>query len=222
MLFVIADADVDAAACQLHGDLVDRGVAVVVGEEYLGLDDLRSVDTLLDSHGVRLVAGQEGDVDILQVGHLGDVLRVASDVDAETVEGEYVAVVTALGVVLLAPWGGVIGWYGLDDDVGSVFDSFAVAHDESVSEVSEDSLVHVDACGWGADLMDGSTVEVVLVLVGDEDDVGLGEGGVVGLRLEPHANGVYLDLSAVVVDLDAGVLDAGDGDFRASGMILCS
>ena len=64
--------------------------------------------------------------------------------------------------------------------------------------------------------MDGGTVEVVLVLVGDEDDVGLGEGGVVGLGLEPVAHGVYLDLDTVVVDLDTGVLDAGDSDLLAA------
>ena len=50
VLFVVADADVDAAACELHGDPVDGRVAVVVGEEHLGLDDLRSVDTLFDGH----------------------------------------------------------------------------------------------------------------------------------------------------------------------------
>ena len=216
VLFVVADADVDAAACELHGDPVDGRVAVVVGEEHLGLDDLRSVDTLFDGHRVGLVAGQESHVDVLDVSHLRDVLCVAGNVDAEAVEGEDIAVVTSFGMELLAAWGGVVGWHRIDEDVGGVFALFAVLHDESVLEVSEDGLIDVDARGRGADLVDGGTVEVVFMLVGDEDDVSLGEGGVVGLRLEPMAHGVYLDLDAVEIDLHAGVLDAGDGDFLAA------
>ena len=227
VLFVVADADVDAAACELHGDPVDGRVAVVVGEEHLGLDDLRSVDTLFDGHRVGLVAGQESHVDVLDVSHLRDVLCVAGNVDAEAVEGEDIAVVTSFGMELLAARGGVIGWHCVDEDVGGVFALFAVLHNESVLEVSEDGLIDVDARGRGADLVDGGTVEVVFMLVGDKDDVSLGEGGVVGLRLEPMANGVYLDLDAVVVDLKAGVLDAGDGDLLTAlggelvGLPLC-
>ena len=35
-LFVVADADIDAAATQFHDSLGDRRLTVVVGEEYLG------------------------------------------------------------------------------------------------------------------------------------------------------------------------------------------
>ena len=105
VLLVVSDADVDAAAEEFHTDLTDGALVVVVGEEYLGFDNLRCVDHLIDRHRVALVAGQEGDIDVLQVGHLGDVLRVSCDIDAQTVEGEHVAVVTALGVELL-----MIGW----------------------------------------------------------------------------------------------------------------
>ncbi len=226
-LFVVANADVDTATGECHGDLVDGCVVVVVGEEHLGFDDLRGIDTLIYGHGVGLVAGQEGDVDVLQLCHLRDVLGVAGDVDAEAVEGEHVAVVTSFGVELLVFGCRVVGRYCLDDDVGSVFAYVAVLHHESVAEVSEYGLVYVDTRGRRTDLVDGSTVEVVFMLMGDEDDVGLGECGIVGLGLEPHAYGVYFDLDAVVVDLHAGVLDAGDGDFLTAlggefvGLQLC-
>ena len=43
-------------------------VVIMVGEQHLGLDGLRGIDGLLHCHRVGLVAGQEGDIDILQVG----------------------------------------------------------------------------------------------------------------------------------------------------------
>ena len=215
-VFVVSDADINAAAVKFHVDLVDRGVVVMIGEEHLGLDDLGNLDHLVYSHRVGLVAGQEGHVDILDVCHLGDVLGVASNVDAEAVEGEDIAVVTTLRVILLMSGCGVIGWHRLDGDVLCIFAFFTVRHHQSVAEVSVDGLIYVDARGRCANLMDGSTVEMILVLVGDEDDVSLGEGGIVGLGLEPHAHGVYLDLYTVVVDLHTGVLDARDGHFLAA------
>ena len=116
----------------------------MVGEEDLRLNDPCSVDTLIDGHRVGLVTGQEGNVDILQVGHLGDILRIASDVDAQTVEGEDIAVVASLGVELLMVGRGIIGRHGLDGDIGGILNLITVAHHDSVLEVSEDGLVHVD------------------------------------------------------------------------------
>ena len=213
VLLVVSDADVDAAAEEFHTDLTDGALVVVVGEEYLGFDDLRCVDHLIDRHRVGLVAGQEGDIDVLQIGHLGDVLSIACDIDAQTVEGEHITVVASLGMEVAIGRGGVIGRHSLDGDVGRVSAYIAVLHDEAILKVSVDGLVHIDAGSRGAYLVDGSTVEVVLVLVGDKDDVGLGECGVVGLRLEPRTHGVDLDFDAVEIDFHAGVLDAGDGHF---------
>ena len=138
----------------------------MVGEQHFRLDDSRCVDTLIDGHRVGLVARQEGDVDILQVGHLGDVLRIAGDVDAQTVEGEDITVVTPLGVELLMVGCRVVGRHGLDGDISGILYLVAVTHHESVLKVSEDGLVHVDRRGWSAYLVDGLTVEVILVLVG--------------------------------------------------------
>ena len=116
----------------------------MVGEENLRLNDPCSVDTLMDSHCVGLVTRQEGNVDILQVGHLGDILRIASDVDAQPVEGEDIAVVASLGVELLMVGCRVVGRHGLDGDIGGILNLITVAHHDSALEVSEDGLVHVD------------------------------------------------------------------------------
>lgn len=96
----MAYPDVDAG--QLSGDAADVGLAVMVGEEHLGIHHLGGMHELVRGHGEGLVAGQEGDVDadLLEVGHLGNVLGVAGDVDAQAVEGEDIAVVAPLGVEL--------------------------------------------------------------------------------------------------------------------------
>ena len=191
-------------------------VVIVVGEEYLRLDDLCRLDTLVYRHRVRLVTGQEGDVDILEVGHLWDILRITSDVDSQAVEGEDIAVVAAFGMELCVIRGGVIGWYCFDADIIRILYFVAIAHHQSVLEVSEDSLIYVDRSSRRTDLVDSLTVEVILVLVGDEYDVGLWEGGIVGLGLQPHAYGIHLDLHTIVVDFHTGMLDASDGYFLAA------
>ena len=213
---VVADADVDAAAGKFHNGLGDGRLAVVIGEEYLGRDGPCGLHQLIDSHRVGLVARQEGDVDILQVGHLGDVLCVAGDVDAQSVEAEDITVVASLRMELSAALAVVIGRYGLDGDILTIGDAVAVLQREAVAEHVIDGRIGIDRCGRRADAGDGLALEVVLVLMGDEDDVGLGELGVVGDWCDAGAHRVDLDLRAVVVDFDTGVLDACDGDFLAA------
>ena len=174
-LLVVANQDFDAFPGEQRGEFVGRCVVVVIGEEHLGFDDLRGVGCLFDGHRIGLVAGQEGDGDVLDIGHLGDVLRVACDVDAHAVEGEDIAVVTTLGVELFASWGGVVGWYGLDGDVVGDLHLVAVLQCLSAAEHLMDGGVEVDLRGGLRQLRDGVAVEVVVMLVGDEDDVGLGE-----------------------------------------------
>ena len=70
----------------------------MVGDEDLGAEGEGGGGGLFGRHGVGEVAGEEGEVDIAEGGHLGDVFGVAGDVDAEAAEGEDVAVVAALGV----------------------------------------------------------------------------------------------------------------------------
>ena len=110
----------------------------------------------------------------------------------------------------------VIGRYSLDADVIGILHLVAISHDQPVLEMSEHSLVHVYGCGRCAYLVDGFAIEVILVFVGDEDDVCLGEGGIVSLWFQPHANGVHLNFHTVVVDFHTGVLDARDGYFLSA------
>ena len=93
------------------------GLAKVVGEQHLRFDGLRRIDELLHRHRIGLVAGEEGDVDVFDVSHLGDVLGVTSDVDPQPVKGEDEAIVAPFGVELLVVWGGVVGRDSLNGDV---------------------------------------------------------------------------------------------------------
>ena len=202
-------------------------LTVMIGEEYTRLDDTGSTLQLVCSHRIGLVAGQEGNVDVFYIGHLGDVLSVACNVDTHAVEGEDIAVVTTLGMELFAPRGGVVGRYGLDGDVVGNFHLVAVLERLSAAEHLMDGGVEENLGGGLAQLRDGVAVEVVVVLVGDEDDVGLGELRVVGLGLHALADGIDLDLHAVVVDLDTGMLDACEAYFLTTiggelvGLLLC-
>ncbi len=215
ILLVIPDADVDTTARQFHDNLGDGRLTVMIGEEYLRLDRFRCLYQLVDCHCEWLVAGQEGDVDILDGLHLGDVLCVASNIDAQTVERKDITIVATLGMILCTAFRVVIGGYGLDFDIGGIDDAVAILQGNAVAEHVIDGHVRIDAGGRGAHAGDGLAVEMILMLMGDEDDVGLRELVVVGSGLYSEAYGVNLDLRAVVVDLDTGVLDARERDFLA-------
>ncbi len=194
------------------GDLPDRRLAVVVREQHLGPDGLRGRGGLFRRHRVGLVHGQERDVDVLHVRHLRDVLGVAGDVDPKPAEIEDVAVVAPLWVELLAARGRVVGGDGLDGDVLAEVRVFAVRKRDSGTEHPADGGVGVDGGAVLAERGDGGRVEVVEVLVRDEDEVRFRERRVVGRRLALRADGVDLDLEPVVLDADAGVLDAREDD----------
>ena len=117
---------------------------------------------------------------------------------------------------LRAPLRVVVGRHGLDLDVRGILDAVAVLQGYAVTEHIVDRRIRIDAGGRCAYTGDGLTVEVVLVLVGDEDDVGLGELVVVRRGLYTEAHRVYLYLRPVVVDSDTGVLDARECHFLAA------
>ena len=188
----------------------------MVGEEHLRRDGAGSLYQLVDSHRVGLVARQESDVDVLQVGHLRDVLCVASNVDAQSVEGEDIAVVASLWVELGVALGVVIGWHGLDGDVLTVGDAVAVFQREAVTEHVVHGCIGVGRCGRRAEAGDGLAFEVVLMLMGDEDDIGLWELVVVCDWCDTGTHGVDLDLRTVIIDFETGVLDARDSYFLAA------
>jgi predicted DNA-binding protein (MmcQ/YjbR family) len=51
----------------------------MIGEQHLRLYHFCSFDQLLRRHRIRLVARQEGNVDVLDVSHFWNVLRITSD-----------------------------------------------------------------------------------------------------------------------------------------------
>ena len=215
---VVADADVDVVVLQQSGDDGDVGLAVVVGEDDAGADDARGADELLGRHGVGLVAGQEGDVDadVVELFHLGDVLGVAGDVDVEAVDGEDEAVVAPLGMELGASLGVVVGGHGLDVEVVGQLQVVAVGHHFALAELVGAALVGNEARLLIGEQPDGLGVEVVAMLVGDEDVVGLGQGGKVDGTLAQLAHGVDLDFLAVVFDADAAVHEGVETDGLAA------
>ena len=188
----------------------------MVGEKDLRVYSLRGFGGLLRRHGVGLVAGQEGHVDVLDILHLVDVFGIAGDVDPQSVDGEDVAVVAALGVELLPALGRVVGGNGLDFDLFANCLSFAVGKRRASAVELLDRGVQVDLCPLFLEGVYGVLVIVVEVLVGDEDQVRLGEFRVVGRRIHFLAYRVDMDLFSVVLNAHGGVLDGGDGDVFAT------
>lgn len=188
----------------------------MVGEKHLRLDDLRCIHQLVDSHRVRLVTGQKGDVDVLDVGHLRNVLCVTGDIDTQTVEREDISIVTTLRMELCVAFRIIVCRHGFDLDVGGIYDAVAVFQWNAVAEHVIDSSIRIDAGGRCSYTGDGLAVEMILVLMGDEDDVGLGELIVVGCGLYAKAYRVNLDLCTVVVDFNTGMFDACECDLLAT------
>ena len=206
----MSNPHVDAVGFEEVGQGGDVGLSVVVGEEDAGTDEAGGTEELVGCHGVGLVAGEKGDVDVVEVCHLGDVLGVAGNVDAEAVEGEDVAVVASFGMELEMPFGDVVGRNGFDGDEVGEGEAVAVVEDVATTCHVGTTLVGDEACVGGRKLLDGLLVEVVAMLVGDKDVVCLRIGGVVGGAAAQLANGVNLDFLAVEDDADAGVHEGVD------------
>ena len=174
-LLVVADADVDAAAVKQFHHLLDVGLAVVVGEQHDRLNHHGGMRALLGRHRVGQIARQEGHVDVLDGVHLGVVLGVAGDVDAHALDGEYEAVVTALGVELQFFGRNVEGRNGVNRPAVGQFKDVAIGHHLTLA--AKDLV----AAGIGdehstllAQLVDSHRVKVVKVLVGHQDIISLG------------------------------------------------
>ena len=88
----------------------------MIWEQHLRLDGSRSLNQLFWCHRVGLVARQECDVDVLDVLHLRNVLRITGDIDSQPVNGQYVAIVATFRMELCTTLRGVIGRYGFNLD----------------------------------------------------------------------------------------------------------
>ena len=126
--FVMSNPNLNAVVLQQCRDAAHIRLPVMVGEQHFRLDYLCRIDQLLHRHSVRLVAGEEGNVNVLDVGHFWDVLGVASDIDSQPVEGKDEAVVASLGVELQVTFGGVVGRQCLNNEIISQFEGVAVNH----------------------------------------------------------------------------------------------
>ena len=113
----MSDSDVDAVTIELSSYSTYIRFTIVIWEQHLGLDGPRCLNQLLRWHRVGLVARQESDVDILDILHLRNVLRITGDIDSQPVNGQYVAIVATFRMELCTTLRGVIGRYGfhLDD-----------------------------------------------------------------------------------------------------------
>ena len=217
LLFVVADADIDAVGLQQGGEAADVRLSVVIGEQHLGLDDAGGTHQLVRRHRVGLVAGQESNVDVLDVLHLGNVLRVARNIDAQAVKRQDVAVVTPFGMILLAALRRVVGGHHLQARLLSGPVVIAVAHCIAAA-VELNTAVVGDEIGLRmAQQANGLRVEVVAVLVGHQDGVGLGHRRVVDRAVAQLCHGVDVDLPSVVLNTDAGVDEGMEGHGPSAG-----
>ncbi len=70
---------------------------------------------LIDGHRIGLVDGQERRVDVVQCQYFGRIFRIASDIDAQTGDGEYVsAILTLFGMEVGMSLRSVVCGNGLD------------------------------------------------------------------------------------------------------------
>lgn len=204
-LFVVSNPYLHAIASQQRRDAAHIRLAIMIREQHLRLDHPCRVDELLDRHGIRLVAGQEGDGDVFDLNHLRDVLGVAGDVYPQAVEGEDEAVVPPLGMELLMAFGGVVGGNGLKGDVVGQLEPVAVGHHRAIAQHLGAALVGNQLGVVACQHFNSCRVEVVEMLMGDEEVVCLGHGGVVDGFLPQFRHGIDHDFLAVVFDADAGV-----------------
>jgi hypothetical protein len=181
----------------------------VVRVDDLRFERLDAPGGLGGRHRVGQVHRDEGEVYILERAHLLGALGVASDVDAARSEGEDVAVAAPFRVEELAGRGAaleVVHRHRLDGDASRRL-RLAVGDDGRALDLLRGGGGRDDRRAGLADARDGRRVEVILVDVGDEDEVGLLGGGVVAL-----ARRVDVDDLAAVLKLEAGVRDGRDGD----------
>ena len=184
----------------------------------VGIEDLRpqgahGLRSLVHGHGVGLVHGQKGDVDVAQRLHFGSVLAVAGNVDARAAEREHVAHVLAFArMEVEVPLGGVVGCHGLDAHVVARCGRVAGPHDEAFAlESLGRGLVADEEARALRHGVDRGPVEVVVVGVGDEHQVGFRKTCVVRIA----AHGVGIDVFSLVFDRECRVAEESEREFRA-------
>ena len=205
MLLVVPDAHIDAVALQAVRQLAEVRLAVMVGEQHLWTDAPRCQHNLLRSHGVGLVAWQEGHINVFDAVHFRYVLSVTGNVDAQPSDGEDIAVVAPFGMELQMPLRGVVGRHRLNRQPAADLSAPAVYHNRPVAEFGGTVLVDEKLRPIFGQGCDGGRVKVVEMLVGDENHIRLGKLAVVDGAASGIAHRVNLDFLPVVFDAYAGM-----------------
>ena len=182
----------------------------MIREEHLRFDGLCSLNQLINRHCIRLVARQEGNVDILNLCHLGDILGVASNIYAQAIDGQDIAVVTSLRMELGTTLRIVVSRNDLQGDVVTIGHAVAISQSDAITKHVIDGHIGIDGRCRSTNLGYCLALEVITMFVGDEDEVGLRKLPVVGLRLGTDSNGVNLNLNAIVGNLQARMFDTSD------------
>ena len=151
----------------------------MVRKQHLRLDHLRSLHQLFGSHRVWLVTGQECNVDILDVSHLRNILSVTGNIDSQAIDGQNISVVTTLGMEHRASLGRVIGGHCLHLEVIGNLLLVSIRHHLTSSVHLHTTLVHNELRALIRQNLDSLLIEVVAMLMGDEQIVGLGHCGIV-------------------------------------------
>lgn len=210
-LFHWPDADFRYVG-QFPGQSVDVGFlfdfAVMVGVEDRGTDRLDCIHGLIDRHRVGLIDGQEGDVDAMQGFHFGCIFPVSGDVDACTSDSQDVtAILSFAGVELLTVFGGVVGRNSFDREVVARGERIARLHRQALASqrFAAGPVAH-DGCGCGGESGDGRAVQMVVVRVGNEDQIGLGQRRIVGVL----ADRIDVNMAAFGFDGQRCVFEKGN------------
>ena len=99
-LFVMPNPHLNPIVLQLCRNSTHICLAIMIREQHFWFDRPCCIDELLNRHRIRLVAGEEGDIDVFDAVRLWDVFSVAGNVDSQSVESEDEAVVSSLWVKL--------------------------------------------------------------------------------------------------------------------------
>ena len=104
---------------------------------------------------------------------------------------------------------------GFEADIVAQRAGIAVGHDVAFAELCGADAVCDEDCAVFLERGDGLGIEVVEVFVRDKDVVCIGKCAVIGRFVVERDDRIDFELKAVVLDADAAVLDAVQGDLFA-------
>ena len=152
----------------------------MIREQHLRLDDASRVSHLLRCHGIRLVARQESHVDILDVCHLWNILRITCNVDTQSVDSDDEPIVASLRMELCSPFRIVIRWHRLHMNIRSNVHLITVSHHLPVAQHLSTPRVRNHLRTLLGKRSNRLFIKVIPMLVCHEDIVSLRHRGIVG------------------------------------------